>query len=122
LTGHKSIVNSTLWHPHWPHLITAGVERHILVHSPTPSSPCAVDIPLTSPEVRALPGPNPEDRQRMIRALTAGRLPDDSDVDRNDINTIALFDEILRSEGDLDIFASHRWSPDSDDEFMMDET
>ncbi|GJE88449.1 WD40 domain-containing protein [Phanerochaete sordida] len=122
LAGHKSIVNSTLWHPHWPYLVTAGVERHILLHSPTSDTPCIADMPLTPQEVRELPGPNPEDRGRMIRALTQGRDLDDPDVDRNDINTIALFDEILRSEGSLDIFASNRWSPDSDDDFVMDET
>ena len=64
-----------------------------MLHSPVQNSPCAVEMPLTPPEVRALPGPNFEDRQRMIRALTMGRDMDDSDLDRNDVNTIALFDE-----------------------------
>lgn len=90
LLGHKSIVNSTLWHPHWPYLVTAGVERHIILHSPTSDTPCGVGLSLTPEEVRSLPGPNTEDRRRMIRALTLGREEDEYD---DDVNTIALFDE-----------------------------
>lgn len=88
-TGHKSIVNTTLMHPYLPLLLTAGVERHILMHSPTSTCPCAEDLQLTPTDVRELPGPNVNDRRRMIRALTSGRDPDD------DENTIALFDECV---------------------------
>ena len=76
-------------HPYLPLLLTAGVERHIIMHSPTSTCPCAEDMQLTPTEVRELPGPNVNDRRRMIRALTSGRDPDD------DENTIALFDEYV---------------------------
>ena len=92
-TGHRSIVNTTLMHPHMPLILTAGVERHILLHSPTPSCPCAEDLPLTPTRVRELPGPNMDDRRRMLRALIAGVDRDDEQDD--DGNTISLFDEYV---------------------------
>ncbi|KIP10171.1 hypothetical protein PHLGIDRAFT_28569 [Phlebiopsis gigantea 11061_1 CR5-6] len=113
LTGHKSIVNSTAWHPYWPYLVTAGVERHILLHSPTITTPCAADLSLTPEEVRPLPAPNVEDRRRMVRALALGREEDGGD---DGLDTIALFDQILRNEGSMDIFASRIYSLDSDDD------
>ncbi|KAJ3558005.1 hypothetical protein NM688_g1162 [Phlebia brevispora] len=110
LRGHKSIVNTALFHPYLPLILTAGVERHILLHSATSIASCVENLQFTPREVRQLPGPNMEDRRRMIRALTSGIDLDD------DANTIALFDEILRSEGETDVFDTRRWDPDSDEE------
>ncbi|KAL4250057.1 DDB1- and CUL4-associated factor 8-like protein [Abortiporus biennis] len=95
LTGHRSIVNTTLFHPQWPLIVTSGIERHILLHSPLPSSPCTESLPLTSQAVRELPEDNPEDRVRFIHALAYGRLDGE---DEDDKETIALFDQIIRNE------------------------
>ncbi|KAL1676900.1 WD40-repeat-containing domain protein [Schizophyllum commune] len=51
LTGHTSIVNSTLFHPTLPHIATAGIERDVLIHGPTPGSPCVARL-RRSPESR----------------------------------------------------------------------
>lgn len=69
-------------HPYLPLILTAGVERHILLHSPTPTSPCVENLEPTPTNVRPLPAPSL--RRRMIRALLE---PDD------DADTIVLFDE-----------------------------
>ena len=75
-------------HPHLPLILTSGVERHILLHSPTPILPCADDLQRTPTAVRALTGPSRGDRRSlMFRALTSGLEPD------GDANTIELFDE-----------------------------
>ncbi|KAF7796301.1 hypothetical protein EIP86_007478 [Pleurotus ostreatoroseus] len=111
LAGHKSIVNTALFHPHLPLLLTAGVERHIFIHSPTPNGPCLDEMEPTPTEVRQLPGPSLHSHRIMIRALTSGLAMDDDDA-----STIALFDEIFRSEGESDVFDTRRWNPDSDEE------
>ena len=87
-TGHKSIVNTALFHPHLPLLLTAGVERHIFIHSPTPNGPCLDEMEPTPTEVRQLPGLSLDSHRIMIRALTSGLAMDDDDA-----STIALFDE-----------------------------
>ena len=51
LLGHTSIVNSTLFHPTLPHIATAGIERDVLIHGPTPGSPCVARL-RRSPESR----------------------------------------------------------------------
>ncbi|GAA5884366.1 hypothetical protein JCM1840_004780 [Sporobolomyces johnsonii] len=38
LTVHRSIVNTTLFHPTLPYLVTSGVKKVIICHSPSPSS------------------------------------------------------------------------------------
>jgi DDB1- and CUL4-associated factor 5 len=96
-SGHHSIVNTALIHPTWPCVLTSGVERHIILHSPTPNSPCAVDMSKTPKEVRALPTEDsPEDRLRVIRALTEGPRfvePGEDADEMTEVQTIALFDE-----------------------------
>ncbi|OCH92640.1 WD40 repeat-like protein [Obba rivulosa] len=109
LAGHKSIVNTTLMHPHLLHTVTAGIERHIVLHSPTPISPCADDMHLTPTNVRAVPDNNLERRHRAIR-LALGL--EDPNPDADDEDAIALFDEIVRSEGNGDVFQLRQWNPD----------
>ncbi|CAL1712958.1 unnamed protein product [Somion occarium] len=114
LGGHRSIVNSALMHPHWPLLVTAGVERHMTLHSPFPSAPCASNMALTPHEVRALPPSNEVDHRRFVHALISGRhTEEEEDFDQE---TIALFDEILRQEGNGDVFEIRQFHPDSEDE------
>jgi len=113
LGGHKSIVNSTLIHPRYPMIFTSGVERHIVAHSPLPSSPCISDLALTADKIRTLPRPNIDDTRLFVRALLAGRTDDEEDRE-----TIALFDHILREEGEQDLFdmPSRIWDPSEDEE------
>ena len=85
-------MNSVLFHPSLLHIVTAGIERHVILHSPTKSSPCTQDLASTPTTVRELPAGTPEDRSRFIRAITLGQGADDSG---EDAETIALFDEYV---------------------------
>ena len=87
-------MNSLLFHPSLLHIVTAGIERHVILHSPTKSSPCAKDLTLTPTTVRVLPAGSPEDHSRFLRAMTSGLGTNDSD---EDAGTIALFDEYVSS-------------------------
>ncbi|RDB14747.1 DDB1- and CUL4-associated factor 5 [Hypsizygus marmoreus] len=112
LTGHKSIVNSVVFHPHLLHIVTSGVERDIVLHSPTPSSPCCAKLELTPTEVRSLGVDEQEDRIVYFRALAGfGMLLENEDSERA---TIMMFDHILREEGEVDVFSVRRWSGGSD--------
>jgi len=113
LNGHQSIVNSVLFHPSLLHIVTAGIERHVILHSPTKSSPCAKDLTFTPTSIRELPAGTPEDHSRYLRAVSSSLGTNDLD---EDTETIALFDEILRTEGEgRDIFLS-RGCDESGDE------
>jgi len=114
LNGHKSIVNSVLFHPSLLHIATAGIERHIILHSPTKSSPCAKSLGLTPTAMRDLPVGSAEDRSRFLVAMTLGLGTDEFD---EDAETVALFDEIIRMEGDgRDIFSSRSCDGDEVEE------
>ncbi|KAL8280486.1 hypothetical protein RQP46_007134 [Phenoliferia psychrophenolica] len=45
LTGHRSVVNTVLFHPSLPFLVTSGVEKVVLVHSPTPFANSSIQPP-----------------------------------------------------------------------------
>ena len=125
-------MNSVLFHPSLLHIVTAGIERHVILHSPTKSSPCAKDLTFTPTSVRGLPAGSPEDHNRYLRAVSSNLVTNDLD---EDAETIALFDEcvcvlsdrgsggdltttcrILRTEGEgRDIF-SGRGCDESEDE------
>ncbi|KAF7985928.1 hypothetical protein HWV62_43850 [Athelia sp. TMB] len=109
LNGHNSIVNTALIHPSFMHIVTAGVERDIFLHGPAPSSPCTSGLGKTDTNVRNILPMDPEDRERVFRALSAA-LGQDSD-DTDELETIALFDQILRQEGDPDVFDTRHWRP-----------
>ena len=85
-------MNSVLFHPSLLHIATAGVERHVILHSPTKSSPCTKDLTLTPTTVRTLPVGSPEDHSRFLRAITSGLGTNDVD---EDTDTVALFDEYV---------------------------
>lgn len=125
-------MNSVLFHPSLLHIVTAGIERHVILHSPTKSSPCVKDLTFTPTLVRGLPAGSPEDHNRYLRAVSSNLVTNDLD---EDVETIALFDEcvcvlsdrdsggdltttcrILRTEGEgRDIF-SGRGCDESEDE------
>ncbi|KAI0661984.1 WD40 repeat-like protein [Cubamyces menziesii] len=119
LAGHDSIVNTALIHPHRPYLFTAGIERFVRLHSPTSITPSTEALPLTPQTVRAVPPTDPNSRQLLLRAMG---LIDDDEVDEpdDDSQAIALFDQIIRTEGNGDVFDIRPCGPgyeasDSDD-------
>ncbi|KZP18586.1 WD40 repeat-like protein [Athelia psychrophila] len=122
LNGHKSIVNSAVIHPSFLHIVTAGVERDIVLHGTAPASPCTVGMELTDTQGRQIPPSTPDDTVSLLRALRAAR-----DLDREaveELETVALFDQILRQEGEPDVFDTRRWrsaeESDSDAESDVD--
>ncbi|KAH7915613.1 WD40 repeat-like protein [Hygrophoropsis aurantiaca] len=117
LNGHNSIVTTVAIHPTMLHIVTAGIERNIILHSPTPNSPCTQNLSLTSPVMRTLRDPKREDYDRVLRALMRGysTLPGDNGGSSTDDETISLFDHILRQEGEGDVFALRSWN-DSESE------
>ncbi|KAI9464962.1 WD40 repeat-like protein [Lactarius psammicola] len=118
LCGHISIVNTTLIHPVLPVIATAGIERHIILHSPTPSAPWATELPPTPTTTRPLPsgGPSPTDPS-VLRLLM--RLSTITEVDESmgeDARSIAYFDMILQREGTRDLFSHRPPAMPSDDD------
>ncbi|KAL1950693.1 hypothetical protein VTO73DRAFT_5817 [Trametes versicolor] len=128
LTGHDSIVNTALIHPDRPYLLTAGIERYIRLHSPTSASPSTEPLALTPQELRAVPTSDPHSRTLLLRAMGIIDDPVDED-DEDDRNAIALFDQILRTEGNGDVFEiralglsqDDTTDEDSDDEMVDSE-
>lgn len=103
--GHRSIVNNIVIHPHLPHIVTCGVERHILLHSPTASSPCTQSLERTPSTVRNLSQTSGEEEDRLISSLLSGESDpatlttartgpseESSGDDSEDDDTIRLFD------------------------------
>jgi hypothetical protein len=75
-------------------IATAGIERHVILHSPTPNAPWATDLPPTLTSTRPLPsgGPAPSDPS-VLRLLM--RLSSIMEVDESmgeDARSIAYFD------------------------------
>ncbi|VDC01332.1 unnamed protein product [Peniophora sp. CBMAI 1063] len=100
LRGHQSIVNSALVHPHLPLIATAGIESHIMLHSPTAGVPFSQEpLGVTRLDTRRLPLASPEDRVAIRRILMGMEASPDDEDDSADHITIQLFDEILRTEG-----------------------
>ena len=129
-------MNSVLFHPSLLHVVTAGIEQHVILHSPTRSSPCVKDLTLTPTTVRELPAGSPEDHSRYLRAISTGLGTNDFE---EDTDTIAMFDEyvsdimvadnltgvlrIIRTEGTdgRDIFSSWGCEEDSESDSEDDE-
>lgn len=141
LTGHKTIVNCTIFHPHFYHVVTAGVENSILVHSPTPSGPFASNFDVTPTAVRERALKRPGDIHEMMSAMASDshltlRGQDSTGEDTPEARTIRMFDIMLnQEEGDRDIFSRgnigsdnssddegyHIVSDSEDEELMLDE-
>ncbi|TDL22196.1 WD40 repeat-like protein [Rickenella mellea] len=124
LNGHRSIVNTTLIHPHFPQIVTAGIERHITLHSPSAFAPNVTAFELTDPNVRRLPEANREQTRRYLEA--ALREPQNFDVespshsevnaiDAEEESTVALFDGILLSTGAPNVFTTATQTEDDVD-------
>lgn len=122
LNGHKSIVNTTLIHPSFLHILTSGVERHIVLHATAESSVCASNMSRTDTDLRCLPDGTPEDREHFLRALHGSHptLNEEGEESAEEFDTISLFDQILRHEGDTDVFEVRRWTRDSDSDMDSD--
>ncbi|KAI6020658.1 WD40 repeat-like protein [Pisolithus microcarpus] len=118
LNGHRSIVNAVAIHPSQLHIVTSGIERHIMLHSPTPSSPVTQNLTLTPSEVRKLTECSPEDEMRFLGALL-GTHPTlhegDTGQSHDESQTISLFDHILREEGEGDVFELKPCKDDNED-------
>ena len=100
--GHDSIVNSSLIHPCLPHIVTAGVERHVVVHGPIgSSSPNSASeaqqngFVKTNEEARHLPEDGEESMRRYARALMTGHtaVDEEADLEIEEQKTIDFFDQ-----------------------------
>ena len=89
--GHNSIVNNAIIHPHFPQIITSGVERHVVLHNPTSASPNTGVLELTSNTVRQLRHNDPEEHERYLGASLRGPPTDDEGEEGQD-RTITFFD------------------------------
>ncbi|KAI0755071.1 WD40 repeat-like protein [Daedaleopsis nitida] len=115
LTGHNSIVNTALIHPHRPWVLTAGIERYIRLHSPTAASPSTEPLEPTPTEVRSVSTASPSSREGFLRAMGIIGGPPPEEEEEEDRQAIALFDRILRQEGQGDVFAICPWEGGSDE-------
>ncbi|KAI5118700.1 hypothetical protein M0805_003356 [Coniferiporia weirii] len=107
LQGHKSIVNSSIIHPHLPLIATCGVERYVTMHSPTADAP-NMRFTQTSETVRALPEDNQEATRRFIRALLDGHGLTElgGDEQEEEQKTLDFFDGVIRESGDANAFTA----------------
>ncbi|KAJ3996686.1 WD40 repeat-like protein [Lentinula boryana] len=113
LKGHNSIVNTALIHPQFPLILTAGIESAITLHSPFPSSPFSGQLSLTPQEVRQLPSTATMEEAQVIDSVLLGVDPTDREnAEEAEIDTIRLFDRIIRMEGEADPFEVRPWAED----------
>ena len=89
--GHKSIVNTSVFHPHFLHVVTSGIEKDILLHSPTQASPCTSNLQPTPTQVRRLTENSDEDRHTYFRAL-ANIYPTNEEPE-DEQTTLSMFDQ-----------------------------
>jgi hypothetical protein len=92
--GHLSIVNSTLIHPVLPIIATAGIERQVLLHSPTPNTPWGSNLPLTPTTTRPLPngGLTPADPSVLRILMRLSTIIEADDSMGEDARSITYFD------------------------------
>jgi len=76
-------------------VVTAGVEKNMILHSPTPSSPCTQDLPLSPANVRELRSEDDDDdRANYLSALLGVQPLTVGDVDEAaERQTLSLFDQ-----------------------------
>ncbi|KAF9242646.1 WD40 repeat-like protein [Melanogaster broomeanus] len=115
LNGHRSIVNAVAMHPSLLHIVTSGIERHVILHSPTQASPVVHHLSETPSEIRTLGDHDASDPARFLRALIGPHATLHEDEAGDEDETISLFDHILREEGEGDVFALRRWRDNDGD-------
>ncbi|KAH9980092.1 WD40-repeat-containing domain protein [Lactifluus volemus] len=118
LNGHLSIVNSTLIHPVLPLIATAGIERHVFLHSPTSNSPWASSLPLTPTTTRQLPSREPiaaDQSSPLLSTRSSASMEVDESMGEDAIS-IAYFDRVLQHEDQRDLFSIRRQALPSDDD------
>ncbi len=108
-------------------VVTAGIEKDIVLHSPTPTSPCTQNLQLSPTNVRQIRAEvEEEDRINYLSALlnpepaTVGDLASERQTislfdqyvcfesRRESLNTVVL-DSIIREEGTQDVFSRRPW-------------
>ncbi|KAL1745791.1 WD40-repeat-containing domain protein [Schizophyllum fasciatum] len=133
LTGHDSIVNTTLFHPTLPHIATAGIERDVLIHGPTSGSPCVARLRRSPPSEAVRTVGSSEEEGALsshqywceVLGVEENELqPSDDEISEvrggerensaaharqdaanaNERRTIGMFDYILRMEGSVDVW------------------
>ncbi|KAF8516311.1 WD40 repeat-like protein, partial [Hysterangium stoloniferum] len=109
--GHKSIVNTVLFHPLEPYVVTAGVERYAVLHSPFQSTVACGKLKKTEASVRK-PLDNTSHRALARETPDAGRI---AGIDDDDLSVIRFFDNLILSEGMPDVFDTRRWSGSDSD-------
>lgn len=105
ISGHQSIVNTTLFHPTLPYLVTCGIEKAIRVHSSG-----ANDGVAREPFVQRVKG---------TLKQTDGESDDDSEGEYDDegqavtttesVKTLEYFDRVLEREGRGPSFGMMSW-------------
>lgn len=86
-------MNTTIFHPHFLQVVTAGIEKDIILHSPTPTSPCAQDLQPSPTNVRRLRAEvEEEDRINYLSALLSPEPTTVGDL-ASERQTISLFDQ-----------------------------
>ncbi len=88
-------MNCAVFHPTIPQIVTAGVERNMIVHNPTPTAPNGDEFEATSPDVRQVIPPSEEADAEYRRALIMGPPdPFDANISEReaDDRTINFFD------------------------------
>lgn len=83
-------MNTALFHPHTPRILTSGIERDILLHSAVKED----GMEETSRQVRRLPQRDDGLGEEQVRRRLLGvEMDSEMDDDEGDEATIALFDE-----------------------------
>ncbi|GBC00926.1 hypothetical protein RclHR1_04000007 [Rhizophagus clarus] len=103
LSGHRSIVNSAIWHPHIPLIFSSGVEKIIKVHSAFPFSNKDCESKIPQPP-----------KSRFRRGEISLRTNEDEENMEEDLSTLKFFDLMLMTEEHEDFYWGNDSSDDSD--------
>ncbi|CAG8663217.1 16694_t:CDS:2, partial [Funneliformis caledonium] len=106
LEGHRSIVNSVIWHPHFPLIFSSGVEKIIKVHSAFPFSNKDYE-----PKVPQPPRPKLRRAANHRSAYSSSSYVEPEENMEEDPLTLRFFDLMLVTEEHYDPY----WGNDSSD-------
>ena len=90
-------MNTIAFHPHFLHVVTAGIEKRVVLHSPTPSSPCTQDMALSPTSVRELTDEHSEEDSftYMVAVLGMHGMDPENADDDEERRTLSLFDQCV---------------------------